>query len=202
MEFSRDDYNNKSFNELINKVMAQDAMIKKLNNKLQKKRLVISDFEQEIQDLKKEIEYLKDKKILNILFDDDDDDDDTLSHDNSEEDKNNFTDEQFTNSMGFFNDYYEWLPPELLYSDKRCMTSIKHIYDDLKEWSRDEGLSVQGSNRQILKRPQLIQFLREEHKNIYNNHVKWEVSQKEGDSEKYVNGSRNIPYFHCMKKQI
>jgi len=188
MEFSRDDYNNKSFNELINMIKVQDSIIEKLNNKVQKKRSVISDLKQKLHD----------KEVLNILFDDDD----TLSQGNSEEDKNNFTDEQITNSMGFFNDYYQWLPPELLHSDKRCITSIKDIYDDLKEWSRDEGMSVQGNNRQILKRPQLIQFLREEHKNRYNNHVKWDVSFMEGDSQKYVNGSRNIPYFHCMKKQI
>jgi hypothetical protein len=185
MEFSHDNYMNKTFNELVNMIKVQDGLIEKLNNKLQKKRSVIADLKQQLED----------KQVIDVLFEDDDDD-------TSSEDKNNFTDEQITHSMGFFNENYLWLPPELLHSDKRCMTGIRDIYDDLKEWSRDEGLSVQGHNRQILKRPQLIQILREEHKKRYNNFVKWDVSMIEGDSEDCVNGSRNLPYFHCMKREI
>jgi len=184
MEYPHDDYMNKTFNELVNMIKVQDDLIKKLKNKIEKKKSLIVDLKKQIQD----------KHIVDVLFEDD--------SSSSSEDKCNFTDEQITNTMGFFNENYQWLPPELLHSDKRCMTSIRDIYDDMKDWCRDEGLRVCGDNRQILKRPQLIQILREEHKKRYDNFVKWDVSIMEGDSENCVNGSRNLPYFHCMKREI
>lgn len=182
MDFSHDTYMNKTFNELVNIIKVQDDLISKLNSKIQKKRTIIAD-------LKKQIE---DDNIIEVLFEEDSDD----------SSKPAFTDEQLTITMAFFNDNYQWLPGDLLNPDKRCLTSIKDIYDDLKEWGRCENIPVQGDNRQILTRPQLIQILREEHKNRYNNIIKWQTAKLEEESEQYPNGSRNLPYFHCMKKEI
>ena len=74
MEYPHDDYMHKTFNELVNMIKVQDDLIKKLNNKIEKKRSLIVDLKKQIQD----------KHIVDVLFDDDS---------SSSEDKCNFTDE-------------------------------------------------------------------------------------------------------------
>jgi hypothetical protein len=180
MEFSHDDYMNKTFNELVNMIKDQDELITKLNNKLEKKRATIIDLKKRIVD----------KPLVEALFEEDTQSDDQLP----------FTDEQITNTITFFHENYNWLPEQFLDPNKRCLTPITDIMDNLRDWGRCLGIKVQGDDSQILTRKQFIQYLRDEHKNKYNHIVKWNVSINECDSHKYPNGSRNKPYFHCIKK--
>ena len=168
-----------TFAQLEQMILERDQHIEKLQLKLQKKRQIIIDLKNKNE---------KDN-IIDVLFEETE----------SEDSKPDYTDEQITNTMTFFRDNYQWLPEELLYPGQRCHTSIKDIYEELKEWGRGLNIPIQGDDRQILTRPQLIPLLREEHKSRYQHILKWNTSKYEHDSENYPNGSRNIPYFHCFK---
>ena len=181
-------FKNYTFAQLEQMILERDSMIfdrdeqiEKLQSKLQKKRETIIDLKKRIVD----------KPLVEALFDEERE---------SEDSKPDYTDEQITNTISFFDDNYQWLPEKLLHPGQRCHTSIRDIYEELKDWGRCLGIPVQGEDRQILTRIQLIQYLRDEHKSRYQHIIKWNTSKFEDDSENYPNGSRNIPYFHCLKK--
>jgi len=176
------DFTDYTFAQLEQMILERDEQIKKLQLKVQKKRQIIIDLKNKNE---------KDN-IIDVLFEE--------TETESEDSKPDYTGEQITNTMTFFDDNYQWLPEQLLHPGQRCHTSIKDIYEELKEWGRGLNIPVQGDDRQILTRPQLISLLREEHKSRYQHILKWNTSKYEQDSENYLNGSRNIPYFHCLKK--
>ncbi len=181
-------FKNYTFAQLEQMILERDSMIFDRDEQIEKLELKIQKKRQIIVDLKKRI---VDKPFVEALFEEETE---------SEDSKPDYTDEQITNTITFFDDNYQWLPEQLLHPGQRCHTSIKDIYEDLKKWGRRSFIPVQGDNRQILTRPQLIQYLREEHKSRYQHLVKWNTSKFEDDSENYPNGSRNIPYFHCLSK--
>ena len=174
------DFTDYTFAQLEQMILERDEHIKKLQLKVQKKRQIIIDLKNKNE---------KDN-IIDVLFEETE----------SEDSKPDYTGEQITNTMTFFDKNYQWLPEEFLDPNKRCITSINDIMNGLRDWGRCLGIRVQGDDRQILTRPQLIQYLRDENKTRYNHRLKWKTAKYEQDSEKYPNGSRNIPYFHCLKK--
>ncbi len=183
-------FTNYTFAQLEQMILERDSMIcdrdeqiEKLESKIQKKRQIIVDLKKRIVD----------KPLVEALFDEE-------TESQSSDSKPEFTNEQLTNTISFFEENYQWLPEQLLQPGKRCHTSIRDIYEEIKDWGRCLGIPVQGDDRQILSRIQLIQYLRDEHKSRYQHLLKWNVSKFEDDSENYPNGSRNIPYFHCLRK--